>query len=126
MSDSTAMVGELEITATAKLLKRPVHVSNSHHGTVYRYGDEEFTNVLPIHVKFTPMRDTMSPSCHRHLPTLKIVSHHLRVAVNHHQRQSYETEAYFLCMAIKFSVAIVQFLLLFAYHKMQGWIKKPL
>ena len=58
MSDSTAMVGELEITATAKLLKRPIHVSNNHHGTVYRYGDEEFTNVLPIHVKFTPMGDS--------------------------------------------------------------------
>ena len=58
MSDSTAMVGELEITATAKLLKRPVHVSNNHHGTVYRYGDEAFTNVLPIHVKFTPMGDS--------------------------------------------------------------------
>ena len=35
MPDCTAMVDELEITATAKLLKRPVHVSNSHHGTVY-------------------------------------------------------------------------------------------
>ena len=58
MSDSTAMVGELEITATANLLKRPVHVSNNHHGTVYRYGDEAFTNVLPIHVKYTPMGDS--------------------------------------------------------------------
>ena len=63
MSDSTAMVGEL---ATAKLLKRPVHVSNSHHGTVYRYGDEAFTNVLPIHVKFTPMGD----SCNHYEPIM--------------------------------------------------------
>ena len=78
MSDSTAMVGEL---ATAKLLKRPVQVSNSHHGTVYQCGDEEFTNVLPIHVKLTLMGD----SCGHYEPvvspsppdTLKIVSHRL-------------------------------------------------
>ena len=66
MSGSTAMVGELEITATANLLKRPVHVSNNHHGTVYRYGDETFTNVLPIHVKCTPLGD----SCGHYKPVV--------------------------------------------------------
>ena len=37
---SNAMAAEVEIMATRKVLKRSIKVSNTHHDTVFRYGED--------------------------------------------------------------------------------------
>ena len=78
MSDFTAMVGELEITATAMV---------PFTGMAMRRSQMCFPSMSSLR-RWETVVVTMSPLCHRHIPTLKMVSHHLRVVVNHHQRQS--------------------------------------
>ena len=49
------MAGEVEIMATSKVLKRSVNVSNTHHDTVFRHGEDVFPNETPILVQYTPI-----------------------------------------------------------------------
>ena len=56
MSNPTAMVGEVEIMAISQALKRSINVSNTHHDTVFRYGEDVFPNETPIiPVQYTPI-----------------------------------------------------------------------
>ena len=55
MLNSTTVAGEVEIMATSKVLKRSVSVSNTHHDTVFRYGEDVFPNEFHILVQYTQM-----------------------------------------------------------------------
>ena len=57
ISHPIAMEGEVEITATSKVLKRSINVSNTHHDTVFVYWEDVFPNKTPILVQYTPIRE---------------------------------------------------------------------
>ena len=56
ISHPIAMEGEVEITATSKVLKKSINVSNTHRDTVFVYREDVFPNETPILVQYTPIR----------------------------------------------------------------------
>ena len=57
ISNPTAMVGEVEIMSTSKVLKGSIVVSTTHHDTRFRYGEDVFPDQTYILVQYTPVGD---------------------------------------------------------------------
>ena len=44
ISNPTAVIGEIYIMATSKVLKRSISVSDTHRDTVFKFGEDVFPN----------------------------------------------------------------------------------